>query len=113
MTEDVGPSADGGGTNSVNDVKSGAGRAEPTVERTDLSQSEYLTKAQVAAFFQISESTVDNRINPESRWYCAEFPKPRLIGLGRCAALRWPRTELNAYGLSRPTKQFFPGRVEH
>ena len=102
MTDDVVPSADGGGTNGV---KSGGGQAVPTVERAELSQSEYLTKQQVADLFQISVSTVDNRIDQESPWHCPEFPEPRLFGPGY-ASQRWLRSELDAYALSRPTKQF-------
>ena len=102
MTKDVGPSAAGEGTNGG---KLGDGHAVPSVERAELSQSEYLTKQQVADLFQISVSTVDNRIDPESRWHCPEFPIPRMFGPG-CASQRWPRIELDAYALSRPTKQF-------
>ena len=100
VTESAGPSINGGG---INRYHFGGGQPEPTVKQTEQ-LSEYLTKKQLSALLQMSESTIENRTNLESRWYDREFPKPRLIGLGRCAAKRWLRSEVHAYVLSRPTK---------
>lgn len=98
MAKKVVPSNDGGGSDP------GRGDDPPNVEQADA-PPEYLTKKQLTKLLQISESTIDNRMKPGHGSFCPDFVKPRIIGLGKCALLRWIRSEVDDYMLSRPTKQ--------
>jgi len=50
-----------------------------------------LRKKDLAKKLSCSESTIDNRLNPSSRWHDETFPRPVLLGAGgsRSSAKGW------------------------
>ena len=61
-------------------------------EDADAPHGKYMMrKPEVAWRVGCSESTVDNRVNPKSRWYDESFPKSEPLGAGgsRSSARGW------------------------
>lgn len=92
MNRDVGPL---GGTEGNH--QHGSEKPKPVYSRAD-ELPDYATKKQVAAFFQVSQSTIRNRYKPGSKGFCPRFPRPRKFSYG----LRWCKTKILAYAESSP-----------
>jgi len=92
MDRDVGPL---GGTGGIH--QDGSEKDELLYSRAE-ELPDYPTKKQVAAFFQVSESTIRNRYKPWSKGFCPRFPKPRRISY----RLRWRKSQILAYAESSP-----------
>ena len=90
MTAKVGPPEGSGG------IENEFGRPEFLMLRAE-DLPELLTKKQVAAFFQVSTSTIDNRIKPGSKGYWSEFPTPQPLPYED----RWSKEQILAFVKSR------------
>jgi prophage regulatory protein len=67
-------------------------------------QNALLRRKEVEELLQISRSSLYAKLNCKDRGFDPEFPAP--VRLGK-HAVRWVRSELNAYIASRPrTRQF-------
>lgn len=58
-----------------------------------------LRKKALAAKLSCSESTIDNRRNPSSRWHDPTFPQPVRLGAGgsRSSAIGWVEYEVDQW----------------
>lgn len=59
--------------------------------RTTARSKRILRKKHLAEKLNCSESTIDNRLNPSSRWHDESFPRPVPLGAGgsRSSAKGW------------------------
>lgn len=63
-------------------------------------------KKHIACLLGVSEGTIDNRLNPESRYHCPDFPQPRLLGCesSYTSAVGWIAGDFFDYNESRPIR---------
>lgn len=74
----------------------------PSAHAHDKDPHGYADYLEASAITGLSESSIRNRLNPDSPYFDSTFPRPRRLGSGKRSAVRFVRGELYAWVAQRP-----------
>lgn len=70
----------------------------------DLNQIRIIRRPEVERRLQVSRQWIYDRINPKSKYYDPEFPKPIKLGNGKNPAVGWVESEIDLFLASQIAK---------